>query len=372
MPSDSLTGNRGEWSELYAFIKLLKEGRIYAADENVNRINDIYLPIIKIFREENEGEVYDYLTGKTIKIYKDGVFIKELPLSELETQAEFLFSKIFIGGSGGRSCGAFAIDEIKPFMEKMHLKKICTPSIKKTDMRMQIHDINTGYKPEVGFSIKSDVGSPPTLLNPGKNTRIKYKVTGLSTDEMEFINSIDKSVTRNYMVLRISELFRLAENVEFLGIKDSTFNNNLIMIDSLLPQIYGEMVLDHYRNIQLSIYDCEDLVQRLCKFNPMEYERSDIYRYKFKKLISASALGMTPGKVWDGLDEATGGYIIIKRDGDVLCYHLYNRNYFEEYLLNNTKFDRPSASRYDYGHLYKENGELFIDLNIQIRFKSIT
>lgn len=24
--------NKGEWSELYAFIKLLKDGRIYAAD----------------------------------------------------------------------------------------------------------------------------------------------------------------------------------------------------------------------------------------------------------------------------------------------------------------------------------------------------
>lgn len=28
-------------------------------------------------------------------------------------------------------------------------------------------------------------------------------------------------------------------------------------------------------------------------------------------------------------------------------------NYFEEYLLNNTSFDRPSASRYDYGYVYE-------------------
>ncbi len=37
-----ITGNRGEWSELYALIKLMCTGRLYAADENVNRIADTY------------------------------------------------------------------------------------------------------------------------------------------------------------------------------------------------------------------------------------------------------------------------------------------------------------------------------------------
>ena len=38
MTTQTNAKNKGEWSELYAFIKLLKEGRIYAADENVNRL----------------------------------------------------------------------------------------------------------------------------------------------------------------------------------------------------------------------------------------------------------------------------------------------------------------------------------------------
>ena len=40
--------------------------------------------------------------------------------------------------------------------------------------------------------------------------------------------------------------------------------------------------------------------------------------------------------------------------------------------MRNTQFDRPSASRHDYGYIYKENGHFYIDLNVQIRFKSIT
>ena len=43
--------NKGEWSELYAFSRLLKEVKMYAADENVNMIEDEYFPILKILRE---------------------------------------------------------------------------------------------------------------------------------------------------------------------------------------------------------------------------------------------------------------------------------------------------------------------------------
>ena len=37
-----------------------------------------------------------------------------------------------------------------------------------------------------------------------------------------------------------------------------------------------------------------------------------MYTYKFKKFLCSCALGMKPAKPWDGLDEANGGYIIVK------------------------------------------------------------
>ena len=77
---------------------------------------------------------------------------------------------------------------------------------------------------------------------------------------------------------------------------------------------------------------------------------------------------MLPGTVWTGKADATGGYIVVKEDGDVLCYHLYNRNEFEDYLLNNTRFERASASRHDFAKVYKINNDYFINLNLQIRF----
>ena len=49
--------------------------------------------------------------------------------------------------------------------------------------------------------------------------------------------------------------------------------------------------------------------------------------------------------------------------------YIYNRNYFEEYLLKNTKYETASTSRHDFGEVYSENGEDFIKLNLQVRFR---
>ena len=47
-----LKGNKGEWSEVYVLLRLLADGKIYAADSELNKIEDVYFPIIKIIREE--------------------------------------------------------------------------------------------------------------------------------------------------------------------------------------------------------------------------------------------------------------------------------------------------------------------------------
>ena len=55
-----LTGNKGEWSELYALLHLLAQGKLYAADENVRKIDHTFFPIIKILRDEQADTHYEY------------------------------------------------------------------------------------------------------------------------------------------------------------------------------------------------------------------------------------------------------------------------------------------------------------------------
>lgn len=39
----AITGNKGEWSEIYTLLKLLGEGKVYAGDQNLNRIQNLFL-----------------------------------------------------------------------------------------------------------------------------------------------------------------------------------------------------------------------------------------------------------------------------------------------------------------------------------------
>ena len=78
---------------------------------------------------------------------------------------------------------------------------------------------------------------------------------------------------------------------------------------------------------------------------------------------------MKTAKKWEGMYEDKGGYNIVKSDGAVRVYHVCNRNYFEQYLLNNTIFESPLINKSEYMNIYEENGQLFIKFNLQIGFK---
>ena len=87
------------------------------------------------------------------------------------------------------------------------------------------------------------------------------------------------------------------------------------------------------------------------------------------------ALGMEPAKPWNTIEEANGGYIVVKKDGDVACYNVYDRAEFRGYLLKHCKFDTPSSTKFlnagettPDGIIYIENGKAYINLNRQIRF----
>ena len=56
----------------------------------------------------------------------------------------------------------------------------------------------------------------------------------------------------------------------------------------------------------------------------------------------------------------------VKNLRKVLCYHLFNRNEFENYLVKNTKFETASTSRHQFGSIYKENGKYYLKLNLQM------
>ena len=358
MENSKMSGNKGEWSELYAFMKLLSQGRVYAANENVEKIDDVFYPILKIMREEQKGQSIDYvITDENINIEVQSKTIMTVSRKELDDSANRLLREI------SAHSGSFELEEIADFVNGIKVTKIKATSSDTTDISMQIEDIHTNYIRNVGFSIKSEVGNAPTLLNAGKTTNFIYKITDITSEQAEEINAIN---TKTKIKDRVKAIKDFGGCISYADMEHQGFKRNLIMVDSSMPQIIGNMLLYYYEE---DVKECDKLVKLAGERDPLGYGDAMMYEYKFKKFLCSCALGMKPAKKWDGLDEANGGYIIVKADGEILAYHIYNRNFFEQYLLDNTILERASTSRHEYMSLYEEDEEMFIKFNLQVRFR---
>ena len=336
-------GNKWEWSEVYALLRILADEKIYATD----------------------SETKEYTAGEMISIYINGEKVKELPATELESESVKLLNEI----NSKDSNGAFSVESTQNFRDKILCYKILTPAIDKNDIMIKITDADTVYSPTIGSLIKSELGSYSTLLKAGKTTNFIYKIVHNYPDLIREANEIYKvSGGKNHTDVRgrINKIIKENGTLGYRKMNNQVFEDNLVLIDSNMDKIIAETLLYFYKD---GISNCNEMVEKLELENPMNYGNVNAYRYKFKKFLTAVALGMKPATVWDGLDEATGGYIVVTKEGNVLAYHIYNRNYFEEYLLSNTKYETASTSRHDFGEVYSENGEDFIKLNLQVRFR---
>ena len=356
---DVFSVNKGEWSELYAFLKLLCDGKLYNADETLKRIESNFYPIISIIRKEAETTKYD-INGAVKILNSTGELLLRVPVQEFKEAADIILSKIKTQKS------SIEIEEIRPFLKKINVKKIKTKSTSKRDITVIVHDYHTCLNPELGFSIKSKLGDAPTLLNAGKTTNFLYSITGKSLNDstVKEINSLN---TKS----KIQDRYKRIHNncsVKFLYAQSSIFQSNMTLIDSKLPDIMSELLKIFYLGDGGNIsYLTQKVTEKNpCKFN-MEHAH-EYYKYKIKSLLKEVALGMTPAKVWNGKHDATGGYLIVKEDGEIVCYHLYNINEFENYLFNNTKLETASSLRHKFGKIEKTAGKYIFRLNLQIRF----
>lgn len=356
-----ITGNKGEWSEIYTLLKVIADKQLFAGDSNLNKIENLIFPIIKVLRDESNG-TFEFSYDKDLVIVKNNDEEIRISVNEFQKQAHFLLTKL-----KEKTSATFSIPEIERFINSFNSKTLKAKSTVKSDIRIVIHDQRTGTNPELGFSIKSQLGGASTLLNAGKTTNFIYKVNklNLSAKQVSEINAID---TRSKIKDRIEELQKLNGKFTFEIPESSVFENNLVLIDSALPNIISEILFLFFTSNHSKI---SDLATEISAKNPLGYNLENnhpFYTYKIKRFLTDIALGMMPSKVWTGELDATGGYLVVKNDGEILCYHIYNRNEFEDYLFTNTKLETASSTRHDFGTVYEQDRQLYFKLNLQIRF----
>lgn len=171
--STDFKGNKGEWAEIYIFLKLLIDGKLYAADRNLNKIDNVYLDILRIIREENKGSVYSYRPGNQIEID-----LGEKNIGPNISKVNYDKIKDLIWRYLNSSSGSISIPAVNSFLNEIHVTKLKAPAFSKSsfggtsDIVMEIMDYRSGTNSTLGFSCKSNLTAKATFLMPAKTTPI--------------------------------------------------------------------------------------------------------------------------------------------------------------------------------------------------------
>ncbi|MDR3205717.1 MAG: HpaII family restriction endonuclease [Candidatus Methanoplasma sp.] len=360
-----LSGNKGEWSEVYALLRMLADGRVYEADGNGEKTDKFYSILCILVREG--GRTIEYGLDEEENRTVDGEALIDATSKKISEEAEYLFHRIC---EGANKKGAFGVERTEAFLKKLHRSGLKAPSGDKSDVRLKVHDPYTGKDLTLGFGIKSMVGNPPTHVNASGSTNFLFRTDG--DVKQEWIDG-SKKEEGGKEKSKVGQLCRDMHGAgvafRLLGADNHNMQENLILLDDGLPEIVGEMLKLHYCE---GISDIEKQISVLAERNPRRYPGCrPYYELKIKKMLSAYALGMNSAKPWDGKEDANGGYIIVNRDNSVVCYSTHNRNDFEDYLVKHTKLETPSTGRHGFGEITKRcDGTNTIKLNLQIRLRN--
>ena len=373
------TANKGEWSELYTLYKLLADQNLYPFDKEQKVGERLRLPILSMLRYTEEDLCAEYRIDDDGKIHinANGYDIIEVDKDDFKSQATELLNAI----KAGDEKASFEIRKIDEFRKltccpkiKCYSKKLENGDKDKSDLYIVIHDALTGQEPKQGFSIKSELGNPPTLLNATKLTNFKYRLSQpLTTEQVDKINSMLDNKGHADIQSRVRAIIAAGSSLEFDSINPNKkgeylFYENLILIDSSLPEIIARiLVMSYTENTRL----LDELTEKMSAENPLNFPmraNKKYYEAKVKRFVTDVALGMLPSQPWEATHQSSG-VLVVTETGDIDCYHVIYKASLDDYLYHDLKFETPSASRHGFGSVETdETGTQYFSLNLQLRF----
>ncbi|MDO4762896.1 MAG: HpaII family restriction endonuclease [Flavobacteriaceae bacterium] len=347
------TKNKGEWTELLVFLKLLIEKKLILADENLEP-NNTQFNIHKItnqnlnieFLLSNESDIV--VKNKQSSEEKNIEIFRIINPTFIEKLVQFVKEK----------SGTFEIPDYEIVQNELGINIVKGGnSTQKSDIVLGIQN-NDFYKENEGFGIKSYLGNKPTLLNASGNTNFIFKIKGLDKKYIDEINAIN---TKEKLKDRLVKIGELGGTLHYERAEKDNMDFNLKMVDSQMPNLIGQILLIFYKDRVSSISEiCEILAQN-------ENDKI-LLENKVKKLLVDILLGFFAGTKWNGTYEANGT-IVMKNNGECVAFHIIELENLRNYLFKNIKLDTPSTTRHRFGQVYIEkNEELYFKLNLQLRF----
>ena len=425
--------NRGEWAELYVFLRLLSTGRLHAADSELDCKPDSFLEVSKVLRCEASGEPLAYEVdsvagtvtvrrgcgaGETPKsaergmaackgefpqaslfscdgaaptlaagtddaplerVDGEGCCERVVSMADCERAAHGLFRHLVSSESRAKTMHAPA--EVCDFVDSIGVRNPKAPGVQgrdkayggKADIVIETRDGRNALVNRMGFSVKSQFGSPATLFNASPSAPLLYWVAHCDDALMKEFNALhDARGNRGWFACCQPFFDRHGLRVSFARARNAgSFERNLLFVREGMLEIIAACVRERFIG-GAPTSDVAAVTASVAEQNPMRYPpavASAVYEKAMKDFLYAAFSGMSATKPWDGVEQVNGGYIVVKPDGDVLCYHANDREEFREYLFRNTVFEYVSAKKYGWSLIEKIDGEYLLPVNFSIRFK---
>lgn len=341
---DDSMQNKGEISETYALLKIIHQKVLQYGDAQGLATNEL-IRVLKI-KSNNKFISIDDISVEIVSESGSSTTIK---IDDLITQQEL--DEIVV--SIQQQSGTFNNLRIDAAMRALGEIKTKGTSREKADITLDFHDeihyINQGV------SVKSFMGSSPTLLNASSATNFIFEVAGLAASDVDVVNAIS---TRSKIKDRLTEIAKLGGRFQFLACENKTYESNLRKTDSAMPEILAGAILSFFK---------KESSNRLCEYTPLVANLSaDEVHCRLRDFVKYTIFGIFPNTAWDGEISANGA-ILVKKDGDLVFYHTNQEKTLKDYFYQHCFFDTPSSTRHRFGSLYKEGKKLYFKLNLQLR-----
>ena len=359
-------GNLGEWSELYTLAYLIVNGGAYGADPQLKPIPDLFYKTLAIYvAERGPDEEIEYrLDDQSLLINRGIAEPKSLPIVEVEK----LFDRFKLDLISGGLTKTFVSKNGQDLLSMLGKSRLSADSAQTTsDLELVIQDHETGLRsPRIGFSVKSQIGSPATLLNAGKTTNFLFKLSkgpeSPDLDSLDLTSWPKSNETKVSVKSDVQKLIQAGYSLIYQEMESANFEKNLRLIDSQMPENIADALVAAYSSKS----------SKLSEISSAAYPDSDLMAsqkiYKMKQFLGAIAMGLRPSLVWDGDVTKFKGLLMVTAVGDVFFYYLYNLTSFQQFLFDSVKFEIASTSRHAFGRVFESRGEFYIKLNLQIRF----
>ena len=357
-PNLGATGNVGEWSELYVLSKILIDGGAYGSFNGQQRFEDDFHQVFEvIFPNQVNGKSFVYrITNGAVDKYSDNQFVCRIDVDKLKDLNSRFFDDI-LSPSKKSTFESQLGTEILELLGKD--SPSATSASRINDLELVLMDKWAGAPtPPVGFSIKSQLGSPSTLLNASGATNFEFEILNrLNANLDQIVIDSNKSVQK-----LVKNLCAAGCELLFTRMHSASFEHKLTLLDSKMVENVSDLVKSFYSSDFNLVADVANVAF------PSSDSNSQQRIFKVKQFLGAIAMGLRPSGDWDGDTTKFKGIIIAKKNGEVVLYYVYNLSQFQEFLFSSVKFEVASTNRHKFGSILERNGRHYIDLNLQVRF----